>query len=210
MKKFQGSSLEASNPKPPMKGITWGLMAGLAGTITMDLAMASGLSILGLPLDTCYRTIGSTVMRFFYLLGMQLGGEFTLGVAAYHLIGPLLGASYGLIVSQVSVLQRTTLKETLLYAVLYAEIVSQLILAMVPVLLSMPAQEAALWFAGSSILHAIWGVVMGFAMYYGPRMETRNYRNTKKGTGEILWKTSSAGKTMQLRGASITQQHYTT
>ncbi len=189
MKRLQGNSLEPPNPIHPMRGITWGFMAGLAGTIAMDLTMAGGLSALGLPADTCYRTIGSTVMRFFYLFGVQLVGEFTLGVVAYHLIGPLLGAFYGLIISQVGTLQRTTLKNTLLYAVLYAEIVSQLILTMVPILLRMPAQEAILWFAGSSVLHAIWGLVMGISAYCLLRIGRRKYQDTQsEGTGEILWK----------------------
>ena len=155
----------------------------------MDLAMAGGLYTLGLPTDTCYRTIGSTVTHFFNLFGLQLAGDFTLGVAAYHLIGPLLGALYGLIVSQVSTLQRTTLKKTLFYAVLYAEVVSQLILTMVPVLLRMPAQEAILWFAGSSILHSIWGVVMGLAAYYLVQSRAPNHRNTRNvESGAISWK----------------------
>jgi hypothetical protein len=100
-----------------------------------------------------------------------------LGMAVYHLLGPLLGAAYGLIVSQVGALQQTTLKNSLLYAVLYAEIVSQLILTTVPVLLKMPAQEAIFWFAGSSVLHAIWGIVMGSSIYYGLRVVTRNQRS---------------------------------
>ncbi len=94
MKKLQGKSF-AGDPGSPVtlsRGIAWGLLAGLVGTMAMDLVMAGGLSAMNLPLDTCYRTIGSTAAHFFSLIGMQLVGDFTLGVAAYHLIGPLLGA----------------------------------------------------------------------------------------------------------------------
>ncbi len=168
MIKLQGTTMECEPHTHTLliSIITWGFMAGLAGTIAMDLTMAGGLSAMGLPADTCYRTIGSTVAHFFHLFGLHLVGEFALGVSAYHLIGPLLGGLYGLIVSLARPLQRTTLKKSLLYAVLYAEIISQLILIMVPVFMSMPAQETVLWFAGSSILHAIWGVVMGLSVYF--------------------------------------------
>ena len=182
----QGNSIECA-PRirtSPISVIAWGFMAGLAGTIAMDLTMAGGLYALGLPADTCYRTIGSTVAHFFHLFGLHLVGEFALGASAYHLIGPLLGSFYGLIVSQVSTLQRTSLKKALLYAVLYAEIVSQLILIMVPVLLRMPAQEAILWFAGSSVLHAIWGVVMGSSVNYLVQQRvpiTKQDRNARQG-----------------------------
>ncbi len=192
MKKLQGKAFakEPGTPVTLTRSIAWGALAGLAGTMAMDLVMAGGLSALDLPLDTCYRTIGNTATHFFSLFGLQLVGDFAMGVAAYHLIGPLLGAFYGLIVSQVGSLQRATLKKALLWAVLYAEIVSQLILTLVPVLLRMPGQEAILWYAGSSILHGVWGIVMGFAAYFLPKASTRkNIDMRSEGMGEISWKT---------------------
>jgi hypothetical protein len=144
----------------------WGFIAGLLGTIAMDLTLMGGLSILGLPLNTCFSTIGSTVARFFSILGIQLAGDVTLGVATYHIIGPLLGVLYGLIVSQVTALQRITLKKNLIFAILYAEVISQLLLTTTPLLLKMPAKETMMWFAGSFVLHMIWGVVLGLVMYF--------------------------------------------
>ena len=136
----------------PIRRMEWGLLAGMSGTLAMDLALLAGLPALGLTADTCYLTIGSTVRQFFSLLGITLVGDVALGVATYHLIGPLLGALYGLVVSQVSALQRTTLKKNLLYAVLFAEVLSQLILTITPVLLKMPAKETMIWFAGSFVV----------------------------------------------------------
>jgi len=191
MKNLQGNSIvsEPFTSVTHMRSVQWGLIAGLAGTMAMDLVLMGGLTALGLPVDTCFITIGRTAARFFSILGIRFAGEVTLGVAVYHLVGPLLGAVYGLIVSRVSALQRTTLKKSLLYAVLYAEVVSQLILTMVPVLLRMPAQEAMLWFAGSSVLHSIWGVVMGSAAYYLVRLSPPIYRNFRtEEIGGISWK----------------------
>ena len=179
MEKLQGNSM-ASAPITRLtllKGMGWGSLAGLAGTVAMDLALLASLPALGFPADTCYLTIGSTVRHFFALLGITLAGDVTLGVAAYHLIGPLLGALYGLVISQVGALQRTTLKKFIIYAVLYAEMLSQLILTMTPVLLKMPAQETIIWFAGSFVVHMIWGIVMGLVTYYGWQLQTPGYRN---------------------------------
>jgi hypothetical protein len=190
MKKIQGKWIadRSITTVTSMRGALWGLIAGLVGTMAMDLTLLVGLSALGLPPDTCYLTIGSTVRHFFSLLGIKLAGDLTLGVSAYHLIGPLLGLLYGLIVSQVSALQRTTLKKTLIYAALYAEALSQLILTLTPVLLRMPAQEALMWFAGSFVLHAIWGAVTGLVTYYGLRIGRLAYRNVQTGKkGEISW-----------------------
>lgn len=190
MEKLQGNSM-ASGPITSLtllRGMGWGLLAGLAGTVAMDLALLASLPALGVPADTCYLIIGSTVRHFFALLGITLAGDVALGVAAYHLIGPLLGALYSLVVSQVGALQRTTLKKNLIYAVLYAEMLSQLILTMTPVLLKMPAQETIIWFAGSFVVHMIWGIVMGLVTYYGWQLRTPGYRNKQaEKSGGLLW-----------------------
>jgi hypothetical protein len=149
------------------RGMQWGLIGGLAGTMAMDLVLLGGLSALGLPTDTCFLSIGSTVAHFFSLLGIKLSGDVMLGVATFHLLGPVLSAIYGLAVSQVGALQRITLKKNVVGAVLYAEVLSQLILTTMPILLKMSGSETVLWFAGSFVLHLTWGIVLGFVMHYG-------------------------------------------
>jgi hypothetical protein len=133
----------------------------------MDLVLVGGLSALGLPTDTCFLSIGSTVAHFFSLLGIKLSGGAMLGVATFHLLGPVLSAVYGLAVSQVGALQGITLKKNIVEAVLYAEVLSQLILTTMPILLKMSGSETVLWFAGSFVLHLTWGIVLGFVMHYG-------------------------------------------
>jgi hypothetical protein len=149
------------------RGMQWGLIGGLAGTIAMDLVLVGGLSALGLPTYTCFLSIGSTVAHFFSLLGIKLSGSVMLGVAMFHLLGPVLSAIYGLAASQVGALQGITLKKNVVWAVLYAEVLSQLILTTMPILLKMSGAETVLWFAESFILHLTWGIVLGFVMHYG-------------------------------------------
>lgn len=150
-----------------LKGLWWGLIGGLAGTLAMDLVLVGGLSALGLPTNTCFLSIGSTVAHFFSLLGVKLSGGVILGVATFHLLGPVLSAIYGLAVSQFGALQGITLKKNVVGAVLYAEVLSQLILTTMPILLKMSGSETVLWFAGSFVLHLTWGIVLGFVMHYG-------------------------------------------
>jgi len=150
-----------------LKGLWWGLIGGLAGTMAMDLVLVGGLSALGLPTDTCFLSIGSTVAHFFSLLGIKLSGGVMLGVATFHLLGPVLSAIYGLAVSQVGALQGITLKKNVVGAVLYAEVLSQLILTTMPILLKMSGSETVLWFVGSFVLHLTWGIVLGFVIHYG-------------------------------------------
>ena len=166
---LQGVSLAEGHGKraPLARGIAWGFFGGLAGTLAMDLVLVRGLSALGLPTDTCFLSIGSTVAHFFSLLGIELSGGVMLGVATFHLLGPVLSAIYGLAVSQIGALQGVTLKKNVVGAVLYAEVLSQLILTTMPILLKMSGSETVLWFAGSFVLHLTWGIVLGFVMHYG-------------------------------------------
>src|SRR4030042_6791043 len=170
-----------------LRGLGWGLTGGLAGTMAMDLVLLGALSVLGLPADTCYSTIGSTAAHFSSLLGIKIAGGSLLGVAMYHLIGPALGAIYGLAVSQVRALHQASLTMNVIFAVLYAEVLSQLILALAPILLKMSAYETLLWFGGSCVLHLIWGVVLGEVMHHGLRAESlagsrgRGERTKQKG-----------------------------
>lgn len=168
-KNLQGNWLvkERNTSDTLTRGMQWGLIGGLAGTMAMDLVLVGGLSALGLPTDTCFLSIGSTVAHFFSLLGIKLSGGVVLGVATFHLLGPVLSAIYSIAVSQVGALQQATLKMNVIYAVLYAEVLSQLILTTMPILLKMSGSETVLWFAGSFVLHLTWGIVLGFVMHYG-------------------------------------------
>ena len=116
---------------------------------------------------TCFAMVGDTVARLFSMLGVQLAGGIPLGVAAHYLIGPLIGAIFGVAVTRFDALRLNTLKKGIMLAVLYIEIVSQPILATTPVLLKMTGPETWQWFGISFIMHMIWGVVLGVVVSYG-------------------------------------------
>jgi hypothetical protein len=131
--------------------------------------LMGGLSAAGLPIFTCFSLVGDTVARFFSMLGMQLAGGIPLGAAAHYLVGPLIGAIFGVIVTQFDALRLSPMKKGILLAVLYVEIVSQPILATTPILLKMTGPETWQWFGISFVMHMIWGVVLGGVVSQGLR-----------------------------------------
>jgi uncharacterized membrane protein YagU involved in acid resistance len=154
---------------PLANGIGWGLIGGLVGTMFMDLVFMGGLSAVGLPIFTCFSMVGNTVARLFSMLGLELAGGIPLGVAAHYLIGPLIGAIFGVAVTQFDALRLNTLKKGIMLAVLYVEIVSQPILATTPILLKMTGPETWQWFGISFVMHMIWGGVLGVVVSRGLR-----------------------------------------
>jgi hypothetical protein len=155
-----------------VRGMGWGLMGGLAGTMVMDLILMGALSAAGLPALTCFSIVGNTVARFFSILGMEMVGGVPLGAAAHYLIGPLVGAIFGAAVAQVTALRADTLKKGVVLAILYVEILSQPILATTPILLKMTAHETLQWFSVSFVMHFMLAVVLGVIVSYGLRLAT--------------------------------------
>jgi hypothetical protein len=155
------------------KGIGWGLLGGLAGTVAMDIALIGTSPALGLHGIESFSVIGDTAARFFTLLGVGMTGGVPTGLAVHYLCGPLLGAIFGAIVTRFDALWPGTLKKGIGLAVLYIELVSQPLLATTPLLLNMSAQETAFWYALSFGMHLLCGGVLGAVMSYGLRSTRR-------------------------------------
>ena len=154
------------------KGIGWGSIGGVIGTLVMDLILMGVLSALGKQALSCFLIVGDTVMHFFSLLGMDMAGGVPLGIATHYIVGPVVGAIFGAAVTQVNQLRAGTLKKRVMFAVLYVEILSQPMLVMTPVLLQTSTSETFVWFGGSFIMHLIWGVVLGVVLSLGLRLAT--------------------------------------
>jgi len=140
-------------------GVGWGLLGGLAATLVMDILLIGFLVAAGLPALACFSIVGATVSIFFPAGGTA--GNIPQGIAAHYLIGPALGGLFGAAVSKIGWLRIASVKKGMVIAVLYAEILSQPLLAMPPVLLRMTVSDTLQWFVGSFVMHLIWGCVLG-------------------------------------------------
>ena len=149
------------------RGIVWGLVGGLAGTIVMDLVLVGVLSAVGLPAVISFSTIGDTAAGFLALLGITLAGGFPLGAAVHYLLGLVLGAIFGAIVAHFDTFRVDRMKKSVVFAVLYIEVLSQPILATSPIILTMTTSQTLQWFGVSAVMHLIWGVVLGVVVSYG-------------------------------------------
>lgn len=158
------------------RGVGWGLIGGLAGTMVMDLVLMLGLPVAGLPALTCFSIVGKTVASFFSMQGIEMTGGVPLGVFTHYLIGPAAGAIFGAAVTQVKVLQPDTLKKSIILAILYVQVLSQPILATTPILLKMTVAKTLQWYGGSFLMHSVLGLVLGVIMSYGLHYATASKR----------------------------------
>jgi hypothetical protein len=160
------------------RGLVWGGVGGLAGTLVMDLVLIGGLTAAGLPALSCFTIVGDTVARFFSLLGVQMAGGIPTGAVAHYLIGPAVGVLFGVLVTQVRALRATSLKKGMALAVLYVEILSQPILATAPILLEMTTAQTVQWYSLSFVMHFILGLVLGAVVSRGLRPAAKAGQNS--------------------------------
>ena len=168
---FQASRMKINNSSIPLtKSIGWGLIGGLAGTLVMDLVLMGLLAAGGLPPLTCFTIVGDTVAGLFSMQSGAATGSIPLGIAAHYLLGPLIGATFGMMISKFRWLRIDSPKKMILCAVVFVEILSQPLLALAPILLKMMAAETRLWFGGSLVMHLVWGLILGAVMSRGLRL----------------------------------------
>jgi hypothetical protein len=174
-KTLEGSSRVTARITPDglLKGLGWGFLGGLAGTLVMDLLLMTSLRLFGQPATLCFSIVGDTVSHFMELLGMQIQGGVPTGVVTHYVVGPLFGILFGAGVMRLPAFRKATLKKTMLAAFVYVEILSQPILATTPILLKMKAPATLLWFGGSFIMHLILSIVLGLIVGFGLRPAPR-------------------------------------
>ncbi len=165
---------------PLASGIAWGFLGGLAGTLVMDLVLMSAFSALGSPSTTCFSIVGDTVGRLFSIKGMGLGRSILLGILTHYLVGPLIGAIFGVLVARVAALRVNSLKKSIFLAILYVEILSQPLLATTPILMKMTVPATLQWYAGSFVVHMIVGVVLGAVVSRGLRQDSASRSNPRQ------------------------------
>ena len=158
------------SPVSISRGLGWGLLGGLAGTLVMDLVLMGALSALGSPALACFSIVGNTVARFFSMDGVEATRTILMGVATHYIVGPVIGAIYGMAVARIKTLRVHTLKKSILAGFLYVEILSQPMLALTPILLKMTVPATLQWYGGSFVMHLMAGMVLGAVVGRGLRL----------------------------------------
>ncbi len=144
--------------------VAWGGAGGLLGTAVMDLVIVGFFAAAGMPPGLVYSFIGDLAQQFFLRIGIGVSGGVLLGALVHFLLGLVLGAVFGLAVSRVRRLRLDSVVKGALLGVLYIEIVSQPFLVSAPLLVKMTTPEVLQWYALSTSMHIIYGIVLGVVM----------------------------------------------
>ena len=155
-----------------LKGLGWGFLGGLTGTLVKDLLLMGALLVLRQPATLCFSIVGDTVSRFSAVLGAQVAGGVPTGMMTHYVVGPLFGILFGAAVTKLRILRGGSLKQITIAAFLYVEILSQPILLTTPFLLKMKMPATLQWYGGAFLMHLVMSIVLGVVVGYGLQMHT--------------------------------------
>jgi hypothetical protein len=153
--------------KALVRGIRWGFIGGLTGTLAMDILLIGALFITKQNPLACFAIVGDTVARLFTGQIMDIATCVLLGILTHYSIGPLLGVIFGVAMVRTDLLRADTLKRYILFAIIYLQILSQPLLALAAGILRMNMTQIWLWFGGAFVMHTIMGVILGAVIFYG-------------------------------------------
>jgi hypothetical protein len=159
------------------------MAAGLLGTVVMDLAIVGFFSATGMSPGLVYSFIGDVTQQCFLRIGVAVPGGVPLGALVHFLLGVVLGAFFGLMVSRIPRLRLRSVIKGALLGVLYIEIVSQPILVMAPLVMTMTKPEVLRWYVLSTSMHVIYGIVLGVVMALRQRWKPASPRVRQRQTG---------------------------
>jgi hypothetical protein len=163
--------------------ITWGMAAGLLGTVVMDLVIMGFFAATGMPPGLVYSFIGDVAQQCFLRIGFAVPGGVPLGALVHFLLGIVLGAAFGVAVARIPRLRLGSVIKGALLGVLYIEIVSQPILVMAPLMMTMTTSDVVRWYVLSTSMHVIYGIVLGVVMALRQRWNPPSQRVRQRQTG---------------------------
>ncbi len=144
-----------------------GFIGGLLATVALDLVIIGIFPLMALPADVSFSVIGDTAAGFFASLGINVAGGVALGLLVHYSTGIMLGVLLSVALSYRDTFRIDSIKKGAAVGILYTELISLPLLALPPIILNMPASDAAQWFGLSLMMHSLYGAVLGAVVGYG-------------------------------------------
>jgi hypothetical protein len=139
--------------KSNLKGIGFGIVGGLVGTVLMDVVMVMTFIIAGQPADL-----------FFSMVGEKLGYGALVGIAVHNLVGLTGGFVFSLLVLNINALRIDSRRKGLLFGIAAGALTIPL--GCIP--LAIWLNQAILDVIAFSLLpHLVWGTIVGWTVGYG-------------------------------------------
>ena len=136
-----------------LRGIGFGIVGGVVGTVLMDIVMMLTFIIAGQPADT-----------FFSMVGEKLGDGALVGMLVHNLVGLTGGIVFSLLVLNVKALRIDSRRKGLMIGIAAGVVTIPLGCIPLAIWLNQPMLDVI---AFSLLPHLVWGTVLGWTVGYG-------------------------------------------
>jgi hypothetical protein len=136
-----------------LRGIGFGIIGGLGGTVLMDVVMVLTFLIADQPADA-----------FFSVVGEKLGYGALVGILVHNLVGLTGGIVFSLLVSNVKALSVDSRRKGIMLGIAAGALTIPLGCIPLAIWLNQPMLDVI---AFSLLPHLVWGTVLGWTVGYG-------------------------------------------
>ena len=136
-----------------LKGVGFGIIGGLVGTILMDIVMMVTFLIAGQPADT-----------FFSMVGEKFGYGTLVGILVHNLVGITGGIVFSIMVVTIKALRIQSMRKGLALGIAAGAVTIPLGCIPLAIWLNQPILDVI---AFSTLPHLVWGTVLGWTVAYG-------------------------------------------
>jgi hypothetical protein len=141
-----------------------GMAAGVVATVIMDVFVALAMVLMGSPVTFMFSFIGDVVAACAAFFSVQIAGGVAWGAMVHYLFGLCLGGVFA-VLRRAPRFNIDTVRRSTLAGILFIEVTSQPFLALAPLVLPMSAADTLGWYGLSTVMHAIYGSVLGFLLH---------------------------------------------
>ena len=139
--------------KSYLRGIGFGIIGGLGGTVLMDIVMVLTFLVAGQPADT-----------FFSMVGERLGYGTLVGIGVHNLVGLTGGFVFSLLVLTIKALRIDSMRKGLVLGIAAGALTIPLGCIPLAIWLGQPILDVI---AFSVLPHLVWGTTLGWTVGYG-------------------------------------------
>ena len=149
-----------------IRGLGYGLVAGLVSTIVTDLVSLAIFYFIGESLPSFFALIGRS---FLTLINIDTAFPFWQGLGLHYSIGIITGLVLGVLTQLINVSCFNTFKKSVLISIIITQIEGTTLFFLMSLILQIPQSEMLVMYGLGFILHLIWGSCLGLIVCLGRR-----------------------------------------
>jgi hypothetical protein len=145
------------------RNLKYGLLAGLASTVILDIISLVIFLIIGESFPDFFALLGRSFMT---LLNIEAAFPLWQGLVLHYSIGLLTGLVLALVTPQIGSLRFNTYRKGILICFIVTQVLGGILFYAMSLILSIPQPDMILTYILGFVLHSIWGTCIGLVISY--------------------------------------------